>query len=99
MLPVIAFRGSRPALGPLLFDCPGEHRQLDYSGRFEITEARLRTSPDAGSLPLAVEVDSISEEMSNQPCPLNPRSSAVRLHHLHMEPSMALVCSQSRYTP
>lgn len=49
MLPVIAFRGSRPALGPLLFDCPGEHRQLDYSGRFEITEARLRTSP--GFLP------------------------------------------------
>lgn len=45
MVPVIAFRGSQPALGPLLFDGPGEHRQLGYSDRFEITEAHLRTSP------------------------------------------------------
>ena len=45
MLPVIAFRGARLALGPLLFDYPGEHRQLGYSGRFETIEAHLRTSP------------------------------------------------------
>lgn len=96
---LIAFRGSQPALGPLLFD--GIDSWVILIGLRSlrpILEPAHDSCPNAGSLPLAAVVDPISEEMSNQPCPLNPRSSAVRLHHLHMEPSMALVCSQSRYT-